>query len=58
MDFLARNLQTLNTETLIATSKDVHLEVNAEKTKCILLSYYQNAQQNHDIKQLTDALEM
>jgi L-lysine 2,3-aminomutase len=41
-----------NTETLIEFSKDVGLEVNAEKTKYkqILLSYHQNACQNHDIK--------
>jgi hypothetical protein len=37
-----------NTETLIDASKEVGLEVNAEKTKYMLLSRHQNAGQNHD----------
>jgi hypothetical protein len=37
-----------NTETLI--DNEVGLEVNAEKTKYMLLSCHQNAEQNHDIK--------
>jgi hypothetical protein len=42
----------INTETLIDASKEVSLEVNAEKTKytCMLLSRHQNAGQNNDIK--------
>jgi hypothetical protein len=39
-----------NTETLIDASKEVGLEVNAEKTKNMLLSRHQNAGQNHNIK--------
>jgi hypothetical protein len=39
-----------NTEILIAVSEEVGLEVNTEKTKYMLLSHYQNAGQNHDIK--------
>jgi hypothetical protein len=35
---------------LIDASKDVGLEVNTEKIKCMLLSRHQNAGQNHDIK--------
>jgi hypothetical protein len=31
-------------------SIEVGLEVNAQKTKYILLSHHQNAGQNHDIK--------
>jgi hypothetical protein len=31
-------------------SKEVGLEVNTEKTKCMLLSHNQNAGQNLDIK--------
>jgi hypothetical protein len=31
-------------------SKEVGLEINAEKTKYMLLSHHQNAGQNHDIK--------
>jgi ribosomal protein S2 len=37
-------------ETLIDASKNVGLEVNAEKTKYMLLSYHWNAGQNRDIK--------
>jgi hypothetical protein len=36
-----------NTETLIDVSKNVGLEVNAEKTKYMLLSRNQNARQKH-----------
>jgi hypothetical protein len=39
-----------NTETLIDAIKDVGLEVNAEKTKYMLLSRHQTAGQNHNIK--------
>jgi hypothetical protein len=41
---------TKNTETLIDISKEVGLEVNAEKTKYMLLSHHQKAGQNHDMK--------
>jgi hypothetical protein len=40
----------INTETLIDASKEVGLEVNAEKTKYMLLYRHQNAGQNHNIK--------
>jgi coproporphyrinogen III oxidase-like Fe-S oxidoreductase len=39
-----------NTETLIDASKEIGVEVNAEKTKYMLLSRHQNAGQNRDIK--------
>jgi ribosomal protein S2 len=38
------------TQTLIDASKEVGLEVNTEKTKYMLLSRYQHAGQNQDIK--------
>jgi hypothetical protein len=37
-------------ETLIDASKEDGLEINAEKTKYMLLSRYQNAVQHRDIK--------
>jgi hypothetical protein len=37
-------------QTQIGASMEVCLEVNAEGTKYILLSHYQNAEQNHDTK--------
>jgi hypothetical protein len=39
-----------NTETLIDASKEVGLEINAEKTKYMFLSCHQNVGQNRDIK--------
>jgi hypothetical protein len=39
-----------NTQTLIDAGKEVGLEVNTEKTKCMLLSHHQIAGQNHDMK--------
>jgi PP-loop superfamily ATP-utilizing enzyme len=51
MSLLRDNIDTIkkNTETLIDVSKEVGLEVNAEKSKYILLSRHQNAGRNHDI---------
>jgi hypothetical protein len=51
VNLLGDNIDTIkkNTETLTDTSKEV-VEVHAEKTKCMLLSCHQNAEQNHDIK--------
>jgi hypothetical protein len=46
-----------NTQTLTDASKDVSLEVNAEKTKHMLLSHHQNAEQNHDIKVANRSIE-
>jgi hypothetical protein len=48
-----------NTETLIDASKEISLEVNAEKTKymCMLLSRHQNAGKNQDIKIANRAFE-
>jgi hypothetical protein len=39
-----------NTETLLVASKEIGLEVNAEKTKYMIMSRDQNAGQNHKIK--------
>jgi hypothetical protein len=49
---LGDNIETIkkNAETLIDASKEVGLEVNAEKTKYMLLLRHQNAGQNHGIK--------
>jgi hypothetical protein len=47
------NVYSINspiTETLIDASKEVGLEINVEKTKCMLVSHDQNAGQNRDIK--------
>jgi accessory colonization factor AcfC len=39
-----------NIETFIGASKAVGLEVNAEKSKYMLLCFHHNAGQTHDIK--------
>jgi hypothetical protein len=46
-----------NTETLIGASKEVGLEVNAEKTKYMLLSRHQNTVKNNDIKTANRSFE-
>jgi ABC-type siderophore export system fused ATPase/permease subunit len=47
---LVDNIDTTkrNTQTLIDASKEVGLELNAEKTKYMFLSLHQNAGQIHD----------
>jgi hypothetical protein len=52
VNLLGHNIDTIkkSTETLFDASKEVGLEVNAEKTKYMLLSRHQNAGQNSDIK--------
>jgi hypothetical protein len=52
VNLLRDNINTIkkNTKTLIDSSKEVGLEVNAGKTEYRLLSRHQNAGQNHDIK--------
>jgi hypothetical protein len=39
-----------DTEALLDASKDVGLEVNQEKTKCVLMSRYQKVGRKHSIK--------
>jgi hypothetical protein len=60
VNLLGDNIVTIkkNTGTLIDASKEVDLEVNAEKTKYMLLSHRQDAGQNHDISWPTGALKM
>jgi hypothetical protein len=59
VNLLDDNIDTIkkNTETLIDASKEIGLEVNAEKTKYMLLSRHQNAGQNHDIKIVNKCFE-
>jgi hypothetical protein len=51
-DLLIQTIRTLKryTEALIAGSKKMCLEINADKTKYMVMSQDQNARQNHNIK--------
>jgi hypothetical protein len=55
VNLLGDNIDTIkkNRETVIDASKEFGLEIDAEKTKYMLLSRHQNAGQNHDIKMAT-----
>jgi hypothetical protein len=52
VNLLGDNIDAMkkNTERFTDACKEVGLEVNAEKTKYMLLSLHQNAGQNHDMK--------
>jgi hypothetical protein len=44
------NAEKENTETLVEASRDVGLEINAEKTKCMIMSRHPNSGQNQNIR--------
>jgi hypothetical protein len=46
-----------NTEALVVSSKQAGTEVNAEKTKCIIMSHDKYPGQNHNIKIHNKAFE-
>jgi hypothetical protein len=46
-----------NAEALVATSKENGLEVNADKTKCMIMSQDKNAGQSHSIKIYSSSFE-
>jgi hypothetical protein len=52
VNLLGDNIDTINknTKNLIGASKEVGLEINVEKSKCMLLFRHQNICQNRDIK--------
>jgi len=49
---LGRSIHTIkkNTDALVVASKETGLQVNAEKTKYMVMARDQNARQNHNIK--------
>jgi len=51
VNILGRSVHTLkNTEAGVFASKEMGLEVNADKTKCIFMSRDQNAGRSHNVK--------
>jgi hypothetical protein len=46
-----------NTETLLEPSRDVGLEINAKKTKCMIMSRHPNSGQNQNIRITNESFE-
>jgi hypothetical protein len=46
-----------NTETLLEASRDTGLEINAEKTKYMIMSHHPNSGQNHNIRTANESFE-
>jgi hypothetical protein len=46
-----------NSETLLEASRDIGLEINAEKTKCMIMSRYPNSGQNQTIRIANESFE-
>ena len=56
---LGRSIHTIkkNTEALLVASKKIRLEVNADKTKYMVMSWDQDAGQSHSIKMDNSSFE-
>jgi hypothetical protein len=51
------NIITENTETLLEASRDIGLEINAEKTKYMIMSRHQNSGQNQNMRIANELFE-
>jgi hypothetical protein len=51
------NIIKENTETLLEASRDIGLEINAEKTKYMIMSCHPNSGQNQNIRIANESFE-
>jgi hypothetical protein len=59
MNLLGNSVNTIkeNSETLLEASRDIRLEINAEKTKYTIMSPHPNSGQNQNIRTANESFE-